>query len=149
MRTLFGKVRLINGKRAIEPNVVDLITDGYNSMPSYRNMFRPDDWTYLLAYLKTLRSRPEFASILQPIRGSDEDILASGKNHFTEHCAPCHDGAKAKAPSLLQIYKREENPITQLAIVARVREGHGGMPPQKDVLDDAVLFCLIAYLKAQ
>ena len=67
LRTLFGKVRLINGKRALEQNVRDLVTEGYNGMPSYKNLLRPQDWEDLMAYLKTLRGRPEINTVLRPI----------------------------------------------------------------------------------
>ena len=139
LRTLFGKVLLVNGKRAIEQNVVQLITEGYNGMPSYRYLLRPDDWEHLLAYLKTLRGRPEINPVLKPIRGSDDDILAAGKKHFSEHCGSCHEVQKLLSGE----------PVKESAVVSRTREGHGGMPSKKDILDDADLFALMAFLKAQ
>ena len=33
LRTLYGKVRLINGKRTTDDNVLNLILEGYNGMP--------------------------------------------------------------------------------------------------------------------
>ena len=91
LRTLFGKVRLVNGKRATEQNVIQLITDGFNGMPSYRYILRPEDWTDLMPYLKSLRARPEVAPVLKTIRGSDEEVLATGKKVYAEHCTSCHN----------------------------------------------------------
>lgn len=152
LRTLFGKVRMGNGKRAIEDNVRQIIAEGYNGMPSYRYTFREDDWTDLLAYLKTLRSRPEIGAVLKPIRGADDEILASGKALHAEHCGSCHDGPGAKAPALLGIYTRESlangDPVSEAPIIARIREGHGGMA-KNEGLDDGALFRLMAFLKVQ
>jgi cytochrome c2 len=153
LRTLFGKVRLVNGKRAMEQNVAELIIEGYNGMPSYRHMFRPDDWNDLLSYLKTLRARPEIGPVLKPIRGSDEEILSAGKKNYAEHCGSCHDAADSKVPELLRIYTRDTlstgEPVKEATIVPRVRDGHAGAPALRDVLDDAALFSLMAFLKAQ
>ena len=153
LRTLFGKVRLINGKRTNEQNVMELVTEGYNRMPAYKYMLRPQDWQELMAFLKTLRGRPEIVPVLQPIRGNDDEILKTGKAHYSEHCASCHESAGGKTPDLLGVYKREAladgGRVEEAAIVKRVREGHGGMPPKADALDDAALFTLVAFLKAQ
>jgi mono/diheme cytochrome c family protein len=153
LRTLFGKVRLINGKRTNEQNVTELVTEGYNRMPSYKYMLRPQDWQELMAFLKTLKGRPEIVPVLQPIRGNDEEVLTAGKAHYGEHCAGCHGQPDSKAPELLGVYKREAFAdgvrVEEGAIVRRVREGHGGMPAKSDVLDDAALFSLVAFLKAQ
>lgn len=150
LRTLFGKVRLANGKRAMPDNVAQLIIEGYNSMPSYRNMFRTEDWNALLAYLQTLKGRPEFNPLLKPVRGTDADILSAGKKHYTEHCVGCHsDAAGAAAADLVRVYSGDsEERVKQVTIVSRVRDGHGGMPPKKEDLDDDALFALIAYLKS-
>jgi mono/diheme cytochrome c family protein len=154
LRTLFGKVRLAaNGKRTLEQNVAEFIREGKDGMPSYKYMFRPAEFDALMSYLKTLRSRPEIRPVLKPIRGSDEEILASGKRLHAEHCGPCHDAAGAAAPALLGIYRREKlangEPVAEAAIVPMIREGHGGMAPKRDVLDDWALFRLIAFLKAE
>jgi mono/diheme cytochrome c family protein len=153
LRTLFGKVRLINGKRTNEQNVTELVTEGYNRMPAYKYMLRPQDWEELMAFLKTLRGRPEIVPVLQPIRGNDDEILKAGKAHYAEHCAGCHESKDGKTPELLGVYKREAladgNRVEEVAIVKRVREGHGGMPAKADVLNDSALFTLVAFLKAQ
>jgi mono/diheme cytochrome c family protein len=153
LRTLFGKVRLINGKRAIDQNVMELVTEGYNGMPSYKNMLRPQDWEELMAYLKTLRGRPEITPVLRPIRGSDEEILSRGKKIYAEECESCHAPGEEKIPDLLTLYKRPafENGerVAETGIVQRIREGHGEMAPKAETFDDASLFTLIAYLKAQ
>jgi mono/diheme cytochrome c family protein len=153
LRTLFGKVRLINGKRANEQNVMELVTEGYNRMPSYKYMLRPQDWQELMAFLKTLRGRPEFVPAVQPIRGTDEEVLKAGQAHYAEHCAGCHEAKEGNAPNLLGMYKRETladgSRVEEAAIVKRVRDGHGGMAAKANVFDDAALFTLVAYLKAQ
>ena len=153
LRTLFGKVRLINGKRAIDQNVMELITEGYNGMPSYKNMLRPQDWQELMAYLKTLRGRPEITPVLRPIRGSDEEILNRGQTIYAQECASCHGEVEARIPELLAVYKRPSfangDRVSEVGIVQRIRDGHGGMPSKAEALDDAALFALVAYLKAQ
>ena len=156
LRTLFGKVRLVNGKRATEQNVIQLITDGYNGMPSYRYILRPEDWTELMPYLKSLRARPEVAPVLKTIRGSDEEVLATGKKIYAEHCTSCHDKPNEgpeNTPELLRVYRREAlasgEPVEEATIVPRIREGHAGMPAKQDVLDDAALFALFAFLRVQ
>jgi mono/diheme cytochrome c family protein len=153
LRTLFGKVRLMNGKRTNEQNVTDLVTEGYNRMPSYKYMLRPQDWQELMAFLKTLKGRPEIVPVLQPIRGTDEEVLKAGKAHYSEHCASCHEQPDGKAPDLLTMYKRETfadgSRVEESGIVRRVREGHGGMPAKADVFENAALFSLVAFLKAQ
>lgn len=156
LRTLFGKVRLVNGKRATEQNVIQLITDGYNGMPSYRYILRPEDWTDLMPYLKSLRARPEVAPVLKAIRGSDEEVLATGKKVYAEHCTSCHNrpnDTPEKTPELLSVYRRETlasgDPVGEATIVPRIREGHAGMPAKQDVLDDTALFALIAFLRVQ
>jgi len=131
LRTLFGKVRLGNGKRANEQNVVQLITDGYNGMPSYRYILRPEDWTNLIAYLKTLRARPEVAPVLRGIRGSDDEVLASGKSHLAQSCDKCHRQQAIKATE-------------EAVIVPLIRSGHGDVS-----LSEEALFSLVAYLKAR
>jgi mono/diheme cytochrome c family protein len=153
LRTLFGKVRLINGKRTTEQSVMELVTEGYNRMPSYKYMLRPQDWEELMAFLKTLKGRPEIVPVLQPIRGTDEEVLKAGKTHYAEHCAGCHEQADGKIPNLLGLYRRETladgSRIEEAAIVKRAREGHGEMPPKADVFDNSAMFSLVAYLKAQ
>ena len=153
LRTLFGKVRLINGKRTNDQNVMELVTEGYNRMPSYKYMLRPQDWEELMAFLKTLKGRPEIVPVLKPIRGNDDEVLKSGKALYAEHCESCHGATQGKSPDLLTLYKRETladgAKVEEAAIVRQVREGHGGMPAKTDVFDEAALFSLVAYFKAQ
>ena len=139
LRTLFGKVRLVNGKRTLQTNVEQLILDGYNGMPSYRHMFRPDDWSDLIAYLKTLRARPEIGAVLKPVRGSDLEVLATGKRLYEEHCLSCHETLTGTA----------DEPVKETVILPRARDNHGGTTPPDKSLDDAAVFSLLAYLKAQ
>ena len=132
---------------------MELITEGYNGMPSYKNMLRPQDWDELMAYLKTLRGRPEISPVLRPIRGSDEEILSRGKKIYAEQCESCHAAGEEKVPDLLRVYKRAAfangDRVAETGIGQRIREGHGEMARQAETLDDASLFTLIAYLKAQ
>lgn len=65
-------------------------------MPAYQYMFRPDDWKDLLAYLKTLRARPEFGAPLQPIRGNDKEILATERNYLRKTAASVTTAREAK-----------------------------------------------------
>jgi mono/diheme cytochrome c family protein len=153
LRTLFGKVRLINGKRALDQNVRELVTEGYNGMPSYKNLLRPQDWEDLMAFLKTLRARPQISPVLRPIRGSDEEVLNNGKKLYEDQCAQCHGQPDNGIPEIFAVYKRPQlatgEPVQDAAIVWLIREGHGGMPAKADDVDNAELFSLIAYLKAQ
>jgi mono/diheme cytochrome c family protein len=150
LRVLFGKVRLINGKRTNEENVAELILGGYNGMPAYRNMFRPEEWADLMSYLKTLNARPEFAGPLKPIRGADQDILNEGKKLYAEHCQSCHE--QPGTPNVVDIFMRDNfttgERVTEAAVIAYIREGHGDMPPKKEMLADADLFALLALLKS-
>lgn len=139
LRTLFGKVRLVNGKRTLESNVEQLILDGYNGMPSYRHMFRPEDWADLIAYLKTLRARPEIGAVLKPVRGSDQEVLATGKKLYEERCRSCHETFAGSA----------EEPVKESVILPRARDNHGGTTPPEKSLDDAAVFTLLAFLKAR
>jgi len=129
------------------------VTEGYNRMPSYKYMLRPQDWEELMAFLKTLKGRPEFAPVLQPTRGSDEEILKAGKARYEEHCAGCHEQAGGHVPSLAGLSKRgtfsDGTRVEEGPIVKRVREGHGGMPGKADVLDNGALFSIVSYLIAR
>lgn len=132
LRTLYGKVRLINGKRTTDENVTNLILEGYNGMPSYRYLLRPEDRASLIVYLKTLRARPEFGSVLKPVRGADADVLNAGEKGFAAHCGGCHE--------------RGVLPLAETPLIARARDGHAGSTA---VTDDGELFRLAAYLKAR
>jgi mono/diheme cytochrome c family protein len=153
LRTLFGKVRLVNGKRTNEQNVTELVTEGYNRMPSYKYMLRPQDWQELMAFLKTLQGRPEIVPVLKPIRGTDEEVLKAGKALYTENCESCHSRLAGTTPNLLTVYKRDTladgSRVEESAIVRRIREGHADMPSKAEAFDEAALFSLVAYLKAQ
>lgn len=133
--------------------MIQLITDGYNGMPSYRFILRPEDWADLLPYLKSFRARPEVAPVLKTVRGSDEEILATGKKVYADHCAGCHDKPEKARAELLTVYRRERltsgEPAGEATIVPLVRDGHSGMPAKKDELDDTALFALIAFLRIQ
>ena len=101
-----------------------------------------------MAYLKTLRGRPEVGSVLKPVRGSDSEVLARGEALHTEHCGSCHPG---KAPDLKALYRRGEmangEPVKEPAVLTRIRSGHANAPPNES-LEEAALFALINYLKA-
>jgi mono/diheme cytochrome c family protein len=145
LRTLFGKVRLTNGKRVTDENAIALILDGYNGMPSYRYQIQPDDQRDLLAYLKTLRGRPEFPPALPMVRGTDAEILKDGQEYFASHCGSCH-----QARALQAIYQKgtlaNGTRAQDATVLASIREGHSGAAGI--ALDERTLFCLLAYLKA-
>ena len=157
LRTLFGKVRLVNGKRATEQNVLQLITEGFNGMPSAPIHPAPGrlDGPDALPQSSS-RARPEVAPVLKTILGSDEEVLATGKKVYAEHCTSCHDkpnDGPGKTPDLLEVYRRDTlasgEQVQEATIVPRIRGGHAEMPAEQDVLDDAALFALIAFLRVQ
>jgi mono/diheme cytochrome c family protein len=146
LRTLFGKVRLINGKRVTDENVIALIMDGYNGMPSYRYQIQPDDQHDLLAYLKTLRGRPEFPPVLPMVRGTDAEILKEGEEHFAAQCKGCHDAAALQAMYQHGMFANGAR-VQDAVVLALIREGHSGASAV--ARDDRGLFSLFAYLKAR
>jgi mono/diheme cytochrome c family protein len=143
LRTLFGKVTLRNGKRVTEENVVNLILDGYNRMPSYRYQFRPAELDDLLAFLKTLNARPGGTA-----DDTATDPLTVGKTAFRTYCSRCHQAEG----DLKGLFGREKlangEPMTEKAVMSVIEKGDGEMPPMKVWIDGPSLKALIAYLKS-
>lgn len=126
LRSLFGRVTLRNGKHADDENVRTIVLDGYNGMPPFRYSFRPEEIDDLMAYLHTLKAKPEPA---------DSSANSSeGAAYFKAWCARCH-----KAEDLRGRYKPEWMQI--------VNAGHNGAPALRDWLDASARQTLIEYLK--
>jgi cytochrome c2 len=123
LRSLFGRVTLRNGKHADDENVRAIVLDGYNGMPSFRYSFKPEEIDDLMAYLHTLKARPE------PAAASSE-----GAAYFKAWCARCH-----KPEDLRGRYQPDWLPL--------IANGHHGAPPLKDWLDPEARQTLATYLK--
>ena len=67
LRTLYGKVLLINGKRTNEENVRSLVLDGYNGMPAFRSFLTDEQVNDLMAYLTTLNGKVASAPATGPL----------------------------------------------------------------------------------
>ncbi|MFN3324487.1 MAG: c-type cytochrome [Bryobacteraceae bacterium] len=135
LRTLFGKVRLNNGKRVTEENVKTLIIEGYDRMPSYRYLMSEDDLDDLVAFLKTLNAKPRVAS--------------AGETLFRSFCGQCHkpdDRAEKQAGSLKGLFRRDPPPDLK-RMRTLIGDGHGGAPGTKDWLDEDATQALLDYLK--
>jgi cytochrome c2 len=150
LRTLFGKVTLRNGKRVTEENVVNLILEGYNRMPSYRYQFRPAELDDLLAFLKTLNARPGTTA-----DDTAMEPLTAGKTAFRTYCSRCHNpdtGEPKSGGDLKGLFGREKlasgEPVTEKAVMSVIEKGDGEMPPMKVWIDGPSLKALIAYLKS-
>jgi cytochrome c2 len=150
LRTLFGKVTLRNGKRVSEENVVNLILDGYNRMPSYRYQFRPAELDDLLAFLKTLNARPGTMA-----DDTATEPLAAGQIAFRTYCSRCHNPDTAEPKSgggLKGLFGRDKlanrEPVTEKAVMSVIEKGDGDMPAMKGWIDGPSLKALIAYLKS-
>jgi mono/diheme cytochrome c family protein len=79
------------------------------------------------------------------VRGTDAEILKSGRDYFTSHCGSCHQ------PSALQpVHQRgtfaNGTRVEDAVVLALIREGHNGAAGV--TFDDRTLFSLLAYLKA-
>jgi mono/diheme cytochrome c family protein len=80
---------------------------------------------------------------------------AHGKDVFAKKCAPCHfadSDAKKIGPGLKGLSKRgtfsvNGNKITDDALKTWIENGDTLMPPFKDVIDDAQIKDVIAYVK--
>jgi cytochrome c2 len=123
LRSLFGRVTLRNGKHADDENVRAIVLDGYNGMPSFRYSFKPEEIDDLMAYLHTLRAKPEPAA-----------SPSEGAAYFKAWCARCH-----KPEDLRGRYQPDRLPL--------ITNGHDGAPPLKDWLDAPARQTLANYLK--
>ena len=82
-------------------------------------------------------------------------VVAKGKPLFEQKCSVCHyadSDAKKIGPGLKGLSKRgtftvNSNKVTDENLKTWVENGDSLMPPFKDVLDDAQIKDLIAYVK--
>ena len=54
LKGLFKKDKLVNDKKATEPNIRAKIDEGGNGMPPYKDLLSDQEKDDLIAYLKTL-----------------------------------------------------------------------------------------------
>jgi cytochrome c2 len=143
LRTLYGKVLLINGKRTNEENVRSLVLDGYNGMPAFRSFLTEEQVNDLMAYLVTLNGK------IAPAPATGPDAA------FRTWCINCHDPRKngERGPDLRGLYTRGKfangQPVSETAIRHLIDDGHatGSAPPLKVWLDDASRESILKYLK--
>jgi len=141
LRTLFGKVLLINGKRSNEENVRALVLDGYNQMPAFRSFLTAEQVDDLMGYLLTLNGK------LAPVSTSGADSA------FHTWCFSCHDPKKngERGPDLRGLFKRAAfangQPVTETALRRMMDDGHGAAPPLKQWLDEPSRQAILNYLK--
>ena len=131
LRTLFGKVTLVNGKHVDDADVREIIYDGFNGMPSLGYTFRPAEMDDLMAYLHTLNAKPTPAAAASP-----------GETYFRAYCVRCHnpDSRSAEAPDLRGRFQPEWK--------ALIEEGHAKAPPLTQWLDDKSRQQLLDFLKS-
>ena len=87
--------------------------------------------------------------------GKDPAAVARGKELFQQKCSTCHydtSDAKKIGPGLKGIGKRgtftvNNNKVTDESLKAWIENGDSLMPPFKDVIDDAQIKDVIAYVK--
>jgi mono/diheme cytochrome c family protein len=141
LRTLFGKVMLINGKRANEENVRTLVLEGYNQMPAFRSFLTDEQVSDLMAYLVTLNAKVNTAS------GSGSDSA------FRTWCVSCHDPRKygERGPDLRGLAAKGKfssgQAVTETALRRLMDDGHGTAPPLKQWLDEPSRQAILNYLK--
>lgn len=147
LRTLYGKVLLRNGKRTTDTNVRELVLEGFNGMPPYKNMLRPGEIDHLVAYLKTLKGRPVPAAA--PVSPTE-----LGASVFSTHCARCHGSRSVilnRAGDLRDLFTREQlnngNPVTEFNVLILIDDGHGGAPKYRNWLDRESRKALVEYLR--
>lgn len=54
LKGLYKKAKMQNGKPANDANVIQIINQGGNGMPAYKDVLEGDELVNLIAYLKTL-----------------------------------------------------------------------------------------------
>ena len=87
--------------------------------------------------------------------GKDAAAVARGKELFQEKCSTCHydtSDAKKIGPGLKGIGKRgtftvNNNKVTDETLKNWIENGDSLMPPFKDVIEDAQIKDVIAYVK--
>jgi mono/diheme cytochrome c family protein len=135
LRTLFGKVTLVNGKHADEANVRALVLNGYNQMPPFRDYLTSEQMDDLMAYLVTLNGKIP----AKPAQGADAA--------FRTWCINCHDPRRNgdRGPDLRGLYKRTK--LTEPDVRRMIDDGHGDAPPLKAWLDEPSRAAILNYLK--
>ncbi len=99
-----------------------------------------------LAQTKTTKKAPA---------GKDAAAVARGKDMFQQKCSTCHydtSDAKKIGPGLKGIGKRgtftvNNNKVTDETLKTWIENGDSLMPPFKDVIEDAQIKDVIAYVK--
>jgi mono/diheme cytochrome c family protein len=87
--------------------------------------------------------------------GKDAAAIARGKDLFQQKCATCHydtSDAKKIGPGLKGINKRgtftvNNNKVTDENLKTWIENGDSLMPPFKDVIEDAQIKDVIAYVR--
>ncbi len=87
--------------------------------------------------------------------GKDAAAVARGKEVFQQKCSTCHydtSDAKKIGPGLKGISKRgtftvNNNKVTDEPLKTWIENGDSLMPPFKDVIEDAQIKDVIAYVK--
>lgn len=141
LRSLFGRVTLTNGKRASEENVRELVLEGYNQMPPFRNFLSDEQMDDLMSYLVTLNVK------ITPKAEGGADAA------FRTWCINCHDPGKngERGPDLRGLFARgkfsDGQPVTEAAMRKLIDEGHGKEPPLRTWLDESSRQAILKYLK--
>jgi cytochrome c len=141
LKGLFSRVALMNGKPVTEANVLALILEGYNQMPSYEVLLRSAQRADLMAFLKTLVEA-------KPSESEGEAVF--------RQCSGCHsaDSEKVKTgPDLKGLFGREKlfngKPVNEATVRSLIEEGSGkGMPGFKSAIPEPAMQALIGYLKS-
>ena len=142
LRSLFGKVTLRNGKRATEENVRDIVLDGYNQMPPFRYNFRPEQMDDLMAFLMTLKAKPE------------ETETTPEAAAFTAYCMSCHNPQLRgeRGPVLRGLFQREKltngEAVNEKTVRALIDQGHAKAPAFESWLDESTRQKILAFLKS-
>jgi len=142
LRSLFGKVTLRNGRRTTEENVREIVLDGYNRMPPFRNNLTPEQADDLMAFLLTLKGKPAETA------GTPESIA------FQSYCMSCHNPARRgeDGPDLRGLFQREKllsgGPVNEETVRAIIDDGHAKAPPYKEWVDEPARRRIVDFLKS-
>lgn len=101
------------------------------------------------------QSAPTKSSGTKKAGGKDSAAVARGKDVFQQKCSVCHfdtSDAKKIGPGLKGLNKRgtfsvNGNKITDESLMTWIENGDSLMPPFKDVLEEAQIKDVIAYVK--
>jgi mono/diheme cytochrome c family protein len=124
--------------------------DGYNSMPSYRYVFREAELDDLMAYLKTLNAKP-----VLPAAPAPGDDVSLGRDLFRAHCGRCHgsDSGESKTGGTLKgLFSKEKlssgEAVSEKNVIALLEDGHGGMSSTARYLDRGSLKAVLAFVRS-